>query len=401
MTTAGDIVIIGAGECGVRAAFTLREASFDGGIVLVGEEPHLPYERPPLSKNSPVCAKPIAEESRFAESGIELLRGRQAENIDRATRTVRLSDGEQLAYDKLLIATGARARRFPGMEAALTLRSVDDAHAILGLLQPGIRLTVIGGGFIGLELAATARRIGAEVIVIEAADRMMARIMPAEIAAAVAERHQAEGVEAILGVPVASVTERTVRLADGRLMEGDLVVAGVGAEPETRLAASAGLATADGIIVDERFATGDPDIFAAGDCCSFPYDGSLVRLESWRAAQDQGAHAARAMLGETAPYARVPWFWSDQYDLTLQVAGLPRPMLPAIRRNVGDRTFILFQIDETGRLVSASGIGPGNAVAKDIRLAEMMIERGLRPRPEELSDPAVNLKAVLKGVATA
>jgi len=391
-----NIVIIGAGECGVRAAFALREEGFSGRITLVGEEPHLPYERPPLSKNCPVAVKLIAEESRYQDAGIELLLGRHVERIDRGDRSVHISGGERRPYDKLLIATGARARCFAGMEAALTLRNLDDARLILDALRPGLRLAIIGGGFIGLELAATARKLGVEVTVIEAADHLMARIVPGEIAAVVLKRHQAEGVKIIVGAGVTTVREKAVRLFDDRVVETDLVVAGVGAEPETRLAATAGLAIANGIMVNERFATSDPDIFAAGDCCCFPFGGERVRLESWRAAQDQGEHAARAMLGKAASYARVPWFWSDQYDLTLQVTGLPRQGLPHIRRNLSDDAFVLFQLDQSGRIVSASGIGQGNAVAKEIKLAEMMIEREFRPPAGELGDPAVNLKAILK-----
>lgn len=394
----GSIVIIGAGECGVRAAFTLREAGYGGSIMLVGEEPHLPYERPPLSKTAPAAPKIIAEEARYAEAGIRLIRGCRAEKINRAGKRIELATGESLPYDKLLLATGARARRFPGMETSLTLRTFDDARAILDALAPSLRLAVIGGGFIGLELAATARQQGAEVAVIEAAERAMARIVPSEIADAVADRHRAEGVELFLGAAVAEVREKGVKLTNGRVIAADMVVAGVGAVPETRLAAEAGLEIANGIVVDERLATSDPHIFAAGDCCNFPYGGGRVRLESWRCAQDQGAYAARAMLGAKDAFARTPWFWSDQYDLTLQVAGLPQAGLPSIRRELGDGAFILFQLDGNGRLVSASGVGNGNAVAKDIRLAEMIMQKGLRPHPRDLADPAVNLKMVLKGV---
>ena len=394
----GGIVIIGAGECGVRAAFTLREAGYGGSIMLVGEEPHLPYERPPLSKTAPAAPKIIAEEARYAEAGIRLMRGCRAEKINRAGKRIELATGESLPYDKLLLATGARARRFPGMETSLTLRTFDDARAILDALAPSLRLAVIGGGFIGLELAATARQQGAEVAVIEAAERAMARIVPSEIADAVADRHRAEGVELFLGAAVAEVREKGVKLTNGRVIAADMVVAGVGAVPETRLAAEAGLEIANGIVVDERLATSDSHIFAAGDCCNFPYGGGRVRLESWRCAQDQGAHAARAMLGAKDAFARTPWFWSDQYDLTLQVAGLPQAGLPSIRRELGDGAFILFQLDGNGRLVSASGVGNGNAVAKDIRLAEMIMQKGLRPHPRDLADPAVNLKMVLKGV---
>ncbi|MFC6489771.1 NAD(P)/FAD-dependent oxidoreductase, partial [Nitratireductor sp. GCM10026969] len=255
---------------------------------------------------------------------------------------------------------------------------------------------VIGGGFIGLELAATARKLGAEVTVVEAADRLMARIVPPEIAEAMAERHRAEGVELVLGAGVTDVRGGRITLADNRVIEADLVVAGVGAVPETRLAAQAGLEISNGIAVDGRLATSDPNIFAAGDCCSFPLNGARVRLESWRCAQDQGAHAARAMLGADEAFSRIPWFWSDQYDLTLQVAGLPDASLGHIRRDLGGGAFILFQIDRQGRLVCASGVGTGNAVAKDIRISEMLMEKNIAPNPDRLADPAVNLKSILK-----
>jgi 3-phenylpropionate/trans-cinnamate dioxygenase ferredoxin reductase subunit len=394
--TAG-MVIIGAGECGVRAAFALREAGHAGPVTLVGEEPHLPYERPPLSKTMPVTPKPIAAESRYEEAGIDFWRGARVERIDRLGRSVELSDGTVIAFDKLLITTGARARRFPGMETACTLRTVDDAHRILGELGTGSHLGIVGGGFIGLELAATARTMGAKVTVVEAADRPMARVVPAAIASIAEARHRDEGVELILGAKVEQAASDRIVLADGRTIECDVVVAGVGALPDTTLAEAAGLAVDNGIIVDGSFRTSLPNIHAAGDCCSFPYRGKRVRLESWRAAQDQANHAAAAMLGSEDAYGRVPWFWSDQYDLTLQVAGLPEPSLPFIRRDLGDGAFVLFQLDGGGQLVSACGIGAGNAVAKDIRLAEMMMERGVAPEPARLSDPDVNLKVQLKG----
>jgi 3-phenylpropionate/trans-cinnamate dioxygenase ferredoxin reductase subunit len=391
------MVIVGAGECGVRAAFALREAGYDGPVTLVGEEPHLPYERPPLSKTTPVTPKPIADETRYAEAGIAFLRGLRVERIDHAGRRVDLSDGHLISFERLLIATGARARRFPGMETAATLRTVDDAHRILGRLGPGSHLGIVGGGFIGLELAATARAMGAEVTVVEAADRLMARVVPAGIASIVEARHRDEGVEIILGARVEQATADRIVLADGRTIECDIVVAGVGAAPDTALAQAAGIAVENGIVVDAAFRTSAPNIHAAGDCCSFPYRGKQVRLESWRAAQDHGNHVAAAMLGSEDAYNRVPWFWSDQYDLTLQVAGLPDASLPVVRRDLGDGAFVLFQLDGGGQLVSASGIGTGNAVAKDIRLAEMMIERGAAPDPARLADPDVNLKALLRG----
>ncbi len=390
------IVIVGAGECGARAALTLREAGHEGPVILLGEEPHLPYERPPLSKTIPVEPVFTATEAAFAAAGVELRRGARVAEIDRAARCVRLADGGSVDYDRLLLATGARARILPGLEAAATLRTLDDARAILGRIGPGVRLAVIGGGFIGLELAATARGAGATVTVLEAADRPMARGVPAEIAAVIAARHAAEGVEIVTGARIAAVRADGVDLADGRSLAADLVVAGVGAVPNTGLAAAAGLSVENGIVVDERLATGDPAVFAAGDCCAFPWRGRRIRLESWRNAQDQGVHVARAMLGDPAPYARVPWFWSDQYDLGLQIAGLPDPAAPSIRRERPGEGLFLFQLDGDGRLASAAGVGGGATAGREIRIAEMLIERGARPDPAALADPGVNLKSLLK-----
>lgn len=391
------IVIIGAGECGVRAAFALREGGFDGPVTLIGDERHLPYERPPLSKHFPVMAKQIAAEEAFAVARIELRRDTRVTGIDTHARTVETEDGTSIGYEKLLIATGATARRFPGMDKALTLRTLDDAGEILSGLSPERHLAIIGGGFIGLELAAIARMLGARVTVIEAADRLMARAVPAVIAAIAEERHRHEGVEIILGAQVKEAASDSVRLSDGRMIHCDMVVAGVGAVANTALAEAVGLAVGNGIVVDGCLRTSAPEVYAAGDCCSFPYLASQVRLESWRAAQDQANHVAGAMLGKNDPYAKVPWFWSDQYDLTLQVAGLPEAGRASVRRDVGDDAFILFETGADGGLVAAAGIGRGNAVARDIRLAEMMIERGIAPDMARLADPSVNLKALLKG----
>jgi len=391
------MIIVGAGECGVRAAFALREAGFDEQVTLIGSEPHLPYERPPLSKSHPPGAKFIAPEQAYADANIELLRGRRVDAIYPSRKSLTLDDGTKREYDRLLLATGAKARLFPGMVGAKTLRTVDDAQDLLGRIGPASTLAIVGGGFIGLELAATARNLGAIVFLVEAADSLMARAVPAEVAAVAEQRHLAEGVELILGAKVKSANEHRVELEDGSSIEADMVVAGVGAVPNTDVAEKAGLAIENGIVVDQTFRTSLPDIFAAGDCCSFPYRNRRVRLESWRAAQDHGNHVARAMMGETEPYSKVPWFWSDQYDLTLQVAGLAEAGKLTIRRDIAPDAFIIFQTGDGGELVAASGIGVGNAVAKDIRLAEMMIERGIAPDPEKLADPSINLKTLLKG----
>jgi 3-phenylpropionate/trans-cinnamate dioxygenase ferredoxin reductase subunit len=222
--------------------------------------------------------------------------------------------------------------------------------------------------------------------------------VPAEVAKALHERHIAEGVSFHLGVGIARITDAAVVLSDDTVVRADLVVVGIGAVPNTELAVAVGLAVDNGIAVDATLATSDPDIFAAGDCCSFPqplYDDRRVRLESWCSAQEQGTLAARNMLGAAEPVSSVPWFWSDQYDLSLQIAGLAERASADIRRDLKDGGFVLFHLGPDGRLLAASGIGARNTVARDIRLAEMLIARRARPDPAALADPAVNLKRLL------
>lgn len=400
--------IIGAGECGARAAFALREKGFEGRITLIGNEPHLPYERPPLSKHTLIDAhqpKLVADAAGYAAADIEVLSGVTVERIDPASKLVLLSSGAHLAYDKLLLTTGARPRPFPGTPESAqrirTLRSHADALAIRAVLTTGKTLAIIGGGFIGLELAATARKMGAGVVLVEGLPRILSRGVPEEIAAVVAERHRAEGVNIICSASIAGLedTEQArIRLADGQTIAADLIVVGIGALPNIALAESAGLSIENGIDVNDFLQTSDPAIWAAGDCCSFPlalYGGRRVRLEAWRNAQDQGNLAAANMLGAAEAVSTVPWFWSDQYDLTLQIAGLADGAVTTVRREVGEGAFILFHLDADGRLIAASGIGPGNAVARDIRLAEMMIAARRHPDPVALAAPGTKLKTLL------
>ena len=406
----GGMVIVGAGECGTRAAFALREAGYEGAVTLIGEEIHLPYERPPLSKEgmtgAQLVAKTIADEARLAEAGISHLRGVRVTGIDRDERRLAAAGGESLAYDRLLLATGAVSRRLMRDGDVIPhiayLRTLDDAAAIKARLAPGQRLAVIGGGFIGLELAASASQLGVKVTVVEVLPRILARAVPEAIAAVVAARHAAQGVEIICGTGIDRIETGAaggrLTLADGRLIEAELLVAGIGSVPVTELAERAGLVIANGIAVDRQMYTSDAAILAAGDCCSFPlaiYGGRRVRLESWRSAQDQGNVAARNMLGNAEELAAVPWFWSDQFDLTLQIAGLADEGRTQVRRQLDEGAFILFHLADDGRLVAASGIGPGNSVARDIRLAEMLIGRAAHPDPELLAQPGIKLKSLL------
>jgi len=397
------IVIAGAGECGTRAAFALREEGWDGPVILAGAEPSPPYERPPLSKTGEL--KPICDEDSLREAGITFLPGTEAARLDTAAHVLELADGRRLPYRSLLLATGARARRLPfgGGTQVHVLRTHADSVALRERLTPGRRVAVIGGGFIGLELASSAAALGCAVTVIELGPRLMGRAVPAQVAAVMAERHIAAGVDIRCGTGVTALAQTAsgvaITLAEGATVEADVVIAGVGAAPETSLAETAGIDTADGIAVDARFATSAPDVFAAGDCCRYPhplYDDRLLRLESWRAAQEHGTAAARAMLGGTEPYAGVPWFWTDQHDYSLQVAGLADAASREVVRVRPDGVEIWFGLADAGRLVAAAAAGPGNSVAKDIKLAEMLIARRAAPDPAALADPGVGLKSVLR-----
>lgn len=406
MATSG-MVIVGAGEAGVRAAFALREQGYQGTVTLIGDEPHLPYERPPLSKAGAEAetVRAIVAEARFAEAGILYRRGSRVAAIDRAVHSLVLDGGEVLPYERLLLATGAAPRQLPGLRYGTrihTLRTVEQASAIRRSMREGQHCAILGGGFIGLELAAMGRKLGATVTLIEMQPRVLMRGVPERLALTLQARHGEEGVGLICGLGVETIVEDdrsvTITLADGRRIDADALVVGVGAQPNTGLAREAGLALENGIAVDDYLRTDDPDIFAAGDCCSYPvavYGGRRVRLESWRNAQEQGNVAAANMLGKAEAFDAVPWFWSDQYDLTLQVAGLADGAVSAVTRPLSDEAEILFHLDGDGRLLAASGLGRGGAVARDIRLAEMLIARRAHPDPAALADPAVKLKSLL------
>lgn len=409
--SAEDIVIVGAGETGARAAAALRENGWAGTVTLVGHEPRAPYERPPLSKAVMVAAEApqppyILSAERLRENDITLLTGCAVTRIDREAHAVELADGRRLGYGKLLLATGCSARRLtvPGADPGRLhyLRTYDDALALREQLRPDRHVAIVGGGFIGLELAASARSRGCGVTLIEAGPRLLMRGVPADIAAAVAARHQAAGVTLKPGVGIERVepagTRQVLVLSDGSRVECDGIVVGIGAAPNTELAAHSGLAIDNGVAVDARLATDDPDIFAAGDCCSFPhplYDGRRIRLEAWRNAQDQGALAARNLLGAGEDYTAVPWFWSDQYELTLQIAGLPDAGVHTVARPLGDGVQLNFHLAADGRLVAASSIGPNAKIAKEIRVAEMLIARRAQPDANALAAPEVKLKSLL------
>lgn len=411
MTDSG-MVIIGGGKAGARACVALRENGWEGAVTLISDEKLAPYDRPPLSKSVITEADEqsppfLTDEPLLASINVTFIKGNGAASIDRAAKRVALADGGTVSYDKLLIATGALPRRLPlpGADQPnfLYLRSFEDSLAIRRHMDKGGHAIIIGGGFIGLEIAASARKRGLEVTVIEGLTRVLSRGVPEEIAAVITARHEAEGTRILCGAAIDTLKTRgdgvEILLRDGTSVQGDFAVIGIGAVPVTGLAEAAGLTLENGIAVDDELRTSDPHIFAAGDCVSFPltvYGGRRVRLESWRSAQDHGAIAAANMLGKGEKLSAVPWFWSDQHDMSLQIAGLQDEADKNVRRDLGNGAFITFHLKNDGTLVAASGIGLGNAVARDIRLAEMLIGKMAKPSMERLADPAVSLKALLK-----
>ena len=398
-------VVVGAGEAGARVCVALREQGFEGALTLIGEEPSLPYERPPLSKafllaeGEPECPV-IADARRLEELGVDFIRGGVVTRVDRAGRRVVLADGRAFTYDKLVLATGARPRRLsiPGSQFGLTLRTHEDALALRARLRQGGRVAIVGAGFIGLELAASARALGCEVTVIEYAPRVLQRATPPELSSLVEARHRAEGVDLVLGAGVAALESDGVLLTDGRRVGADLIVVGVGAIPETTLAAAAGLAVDNGIVVDAHLVSSNPDILAIGDCARFPhgaFGGKSMRLEAWRNAFDQGAFAARSLMGSQEAFEAIPWFWSDQYDQCLQIAGVFEADAGVVTRDLGDGAKLVFQIDGDGRLAGVGGWGPLGKIAKEVRVGEMLIARRATPSPEALASANVKLKGLL------
>ena len=402
------IVVIGAGQAGGWAARTLRDEGFEGGIVVIGEEPYPPYERPPLSKEvllgkEPADSSYLWPKGSFDELGIELRTGVAATAIDRAAGTVALSDGGSIAYRKLLIATGGRVRRLPVEGAELDgvhyLRGIDDSEAIREDLGEGAKLVVIGGGWIGLEVAAAARMLGAEVTVVEALDRLCGRALTPELAAWLLDVHRGRGVDVRLGTTVEALTGEGrvdgARLSGGETLAATAVVIGIGIVPNVELAEAAGLEIDNGVRVDALCRTSDPDIFAAGDVTNHPNDllGRNIRLESWENAQNQGIAAAKAMLGGETPYCEIPWFWSDQYDVNIQLVGLPTDFEETVTRGErADGSFVEFYM-KGGRIDGAAAINN----PRDIRFAKRLMQARKTVDPAALADPSVKLQALLRG----
>ncbi|MEU1727960.1 FAD-dependent oxidoreductase [Nonomuraea sp. NPDC005692] len=370
MPAPATIVIAGGGLAAAKAAEALRGEGFDGRLVLVGRETHLPYERPPLSKDYLQGAGErdkifVHDRSWYAEHGVELRLGVEVTGIDPAGHQVTLSDGEQLGYDRLLLATGSRPRR-PGIPGAdrpdvLYLRTVDDSERLRATLAGAGRVAILGAGWIGLEVAAAARAAGAEVTVIETASAPLLRVLGPHVAQVFTALHREHGVHFLFDARPAEITESGVLLDDGAHVEADVVVAGVGADPDTDLARAAGLTVEDGVKVGADLRTSDPDIFAAGDIANayHPLLGHHVRVEHWANALNQPATAARAMLGRDGDYDNLPYFFTDQYDLGMEYVGhVPPGRTPdvVVRGDLDAREFIAFWLDEEDRVLAAMNV---------------------------------------------
>ncbi len=399
------IVIVGAGQAGAQAVATLRAEGFDGAITMVGDEPFAPYQRPPLSKaylmgtmeRERLFLKP---ESFYAQADCELILGVAATRIDRAGKTVTLNDGRSLAYDKLLLATGSRVRKVtcPGADlpGVHYLRDIADVDALRDVFAPGRRLAVVGGGYIGLEVAAVAVKRGLDVTVFEALDRLMARAVSPPVSAFYEQAHREAGVKLLLNTSVEGFEGRdrveAVR-AGGQLHPADIALVGIGILPNMELAKDAGLDCGDGIVVDlNAMCPADASVFAAGDCTRhIGREGVEIRLECVQNAIDQARHAALAMVGKPKPYREVPWFWSDQYDLKLQIAGLARPGdAIVVRGEPAARKFAAFHLRD-GVVAAVEAVN----AAPEYLVGRRLIADGASVTPQRLADTAIPMKNIV------
>jgi 3-phenylpropionate/trans-cinnamate dioxygenase ferredoxin reductase component len=410
--TTAHVVIVGAGHAGGSAAALLRQFGWKGPITLVGEEPFLPYQRPPLSKTwlkeeidaASVALRPIAA---YHNNSIKLLLGVTATAIDRGHRAVALSTNETLQYDELILATGARPRVLPvpghNLGGVLDLRGIADADRIKAALVAGSRLVVIGGGYIGLEVAASARTIGASVAVVEREERVLARIASPILSTFFHQAHEARGVRILCNATVAAIEgdsarATSVRLDDGARLSCDAVLVGIGAGPDDRLARDAGIACENGIVVDLAARTSDPHIHAIGDCTWRPlplYDRRF-RLESVPNALEQAKQAAADLCGRAPPAQEVPWFWSDQYAIRLQIAGLPFDVAcSVVRGDPATGRFAVFHLAPDGTLQAVEAVN----AATEFMAGKSMIGRRHKVIPDRLRDVSVSMQELAGGTS--
>ena len=399
----GSIVILGAGQAASQAAATLRTKGFEGAVTIVGEEPYLPYQRPPLSKKFLMGE---FDEDRllfkaaeaYEELKVDVRLNTRADAIDTPTKTVSLAGGETLSYDKLLIATGSRVRTVPVPGADLpgvhVLRGIDDVNGLRDSFKPGQRLAVIGGGYIGLEVAAVGRQMGLEVTVVEMGERCLGRVTSPEVSTFFENYHRAKGVNIHTGDGLAAFEGdgklQAVRTQSGAVIEADCALLGVGILPNVEIAQEAGIACDNGIVVDEFARTSDPSVYAAGDCTNLPSGlyGRRIRLESVHNAIEQAKTAALAMIGIEQAYDQVPWFWSDQYDLKLQIAGLSQDYTQVVVRGDPEKAkFAAFYL-KGDQLIAVDAIN----AAPEYMVGRKLIGQKAVVAPARLADETISMK---------
>lgn len=397
-------VIIGTGQAGFQTAASLRSEGYEEPITLIGEEPHIPYQRPPLSKGFQLGQQDfesivLRPESFYQDHRIDLLAGKRVAAVDQSERSVRLVSGGRIPYDKLVLAVGARNRLLPvkgaELDGVVYLRSFDEAVATKERLKSAREIVVIGGGFIGLELAAVACTLGKSVTVLEALPRLMSRVVAPIISDFYRELHTNRGVKIICGATVAEIAgsggkAQRVALSDGTAYPADLVLVGVGVVPNVELAQNAGLGTANGIAVNEYLETDDDNIFAIGDCAEHPciFAGARIRLESVQNAADQAQRVATTIAGRRTPYCALPWFWTDQFDIKLQMAGISHGHDHIVMRgNPESRKLSVFYF-KGGRLVAIDSINR----PLDHMIGRKIIAGNVPLTPEQAGDESVDLR---------
>ncbi len=400
----GGIVIVGAGQAGASLAAKLRALGYAGAVTLIGEEPQPPYQRPPLSKayllgEMELERLHLRAPAFWQEQGVTLRLATRVEAIDTEARTLRLEGGETLGYDDLALTTGSRPRRLPAaiggdLENVFTVRTLSDVDRMAPAFRKGARALIVGGGYIGLEAAAVAAKLGLQVTLIEAAPRILQRVAAPETADFFRRLHAGHGVRILEGAALSRLTGEVrvtgAVLADGTELAADLVIVGIGILPDTRLAEAAGIALENGIRTDDLGRTSAPHVWAAGDCASFPRGEGRIRLESVGNAIDQAEAVAANMLGANTPYRAKPWFWSDQYDVKLQIAGLNAGYDRIVTR-AGEGGALSVWYYRGATLLALDAMNDARAYM----IGKRLIEAGRSPDPAAIADPATDLKALL------
>ena len=403
---AGRLIIVGAGQAGFALAAKLRMLKDQRPITIIGNEPVLPYQRPPLSKKYLLGEMDFDRllfrpETWYGENEVELRLSTPVEAIDREARIVRLFDGSGIGYETLAIATGATPRRLPAaiggdLDGVFTVRDKADADRLAVEMKPGHRLLIIGGGYIGLEAAAVARKLGLEVTLIEMADRILARVAARETADVIRPIHEAEGVHVLERTGLTRLIGdegrvKAAELSDGRVIDADMVIVGIGVTPNDRLAADAGLDVQNGIVVDAFGRTSDPSIFAMGDCAVQDWKGQQVRLESVQNAVDQAEAVAAVIAGGSDPYRPKPWFWSDQYDVKLQIAGFNLGYDETVLRPGSREGSVSIWYFRAGEFIAVDAVNDAKAYVTGKKL----LETGRPVDPQIVADPSVDLKSLI------